>query len=90
MTDAVLDIGLQAILLAAKIAAPILITALVVGFLIGLLQSVTQVQEITLSFVPKAIAVLLVLLLFGDWMIGEIITFSENLFEQIPSILQSS
>ena len=54
-TSAVLDIGYSALVLAAKLAAPLLITALVVGFTVSLFQSVTQIQEVTLSFVPKAV-----------------------------------
>lgn len=86
-TNAVLDIGLDALLVAAKLAAPILVTALVVGFGISLIQSVTQIQEITLSFVPKAAAVGIALLVTGHWMISEITTFTTELFERIPQLL---
>lgn len=86
-TTAVLNIGLQALILAAKLCAPILVTALVVGFAISLLQSVTQVQEVTLSFVPKAIAVGVALLVAGHWMIQETISFTQDLFARIPSLL---
>ena len=86
-TNAVLDIGLQALILAAKLSAPVLITALVVGFAISLLQSITQIQEVTLSFVPKAVAVALVLLICGHWMIAESIAFTNQMFEKIPSLL---
>ncbi|TFD84884.1 flagellar biosynthesis protein FliQ [Cryobacterium serini] len=86
-TNAVLDIGLQALILAAKLSAPVLITALVVGFAISLLQSITQIQEVTLSFVPKAVAVALALLICGHWMIAESIAFTNQMFEKIPSLL---
>jgi flagellar biosynthetic protein FliQ len=86
-TNAVLDIGLQGILLAGKLAAPILITALVVGFAISLLQSITQIQEVTLSFVPKAIAVSVALIISGHWMISEIVSFTHMLFDKIPSLI---
>jgi flagellar biosynthesis protein FliQ len=86
-TNAVLDIGLQGLLITAKLAAPILITALVVGFAIGLIQSMTQIQEVTLSFVPKAAAVAVALVISGHWMISEIVSFTHNLFEKIPSLL---
>jgi len=86
-TNAVLDIGLQSLILAAKLCAPVLVTALVVGLAISLLQSVTQVQEATLSFVPKAIAVGIVLLITGHWMISETVSFTQELFLQIPSLL---
>ena len=86
-TTAVLDIGLDALVLAAKLAAPILITALVVGFAVSLLQSITQVQEVTLSFVPKAVAVGIALLVSGHWMITETVAFTTELYGRIPSLL---
>jgi len=86
-TNAVLDIGLQSLVIAGKLAAPILITALVVGFAISLMQSITQIQEVTLSFVPKAVAVALALWVSGHWMIAELVTFTEQLFEKLPSLL---
>lgn len=85
--EAVLDIGLQGLLVAAKLAAPLLVTALVVGFAISLLQSITQVQEVTLSFVPKIVAVGVALLIAGNWMISEIVQFTETMFDRIPSLL---
>ena len=88
-TDAVLDIGVQGLLVAAKLCAPILVTALVVGFTVSLLQSITQIQEVTLSFVPKAIAVSLALLICGHWMISEMISFTHELFARIPGLLGS-
>jgi flagellar biosynthetic protein FliQ len=84
---AVMDIGLQGLFLAAKLAAPILITALVVGFAISLLQSITQIQEVTLSFVPKAIAVAIALLVSGQWMISETVSFTQAMFDKIPQLL---
>ena len=86
-TNAVLDIGLQSMILAAKLSAPVLITALVVGFAVSLLQSITQIQEVTLSFVPKAIAVAVALLIAGHWMIAESVAFTHEVFARIPSLL---
>lgn len=86
-TNAVLDIGLAGLVTAAKLAAPLLITSLVVGFAISLFQSMTQIQEITLTFVPKALAVGIALLVSGHWMITEIVEFTYLLFERIPSLL---
>ncbi|MFF2631396.1 flagellar biosynthesis protein FliQ [Microbacterium sp. NPDC058021] len=85
--EAVLDIGMQGLMLAAKLAAPLLITALVVGFAISLLQSITQIQEVTLSFVPKAIAVAIALIVCGNWMIAEAIAFTHEMFARIPQLL---
>ena len=86
-SNAVLDIAMQGIIIAAKLAAPILITALVVGFAISLLQSITQIQEVTLSFVPKAAAVGIALVVCGNWMISEMVTFTQGLFASIPNLL---
>ena len=83
----VIDIGVQALVVAAKLGAPMLITALVVGFAISVFQSITQIQEVTLSFVPKAVAVALALVIAGQWMIAEIVTFTQSLFERIPQLV---
>lgn len=84
----VMQLAVQAMLLGTKLAGPILIVSLVMGFLISLLQSVTQVQEMTLTFVPKLIAVGLILLFLGNWMMHETVTFTEGLIHNIPRYLQ--
>jgi flagellar biosynthetic protein FliQ len=87
MSDAaVLEIALQAIIIAAKLAAPILLVTLGVGFFISLLQSVTQIQEVTLTFVPKLLAVALVILFAGNWMLAEMVSFTTALYEGIPRL----
>lgn len=83
-----MQLAVQAMILGAKLAGPILLVSLVMGFLISLLQSVTQVQEMTLTFVPKLIAVALILLFFGNWMMHESVTFAEHLITNIPRYLQ--
>jgi flagellar biosynthetic protein FliQ len=88
-TSAVLDICLQALIAAAKLAAPVLITSLVVGLAISLVQSITQLQEATLSFVPKAVAVSIALVVCGHWMISEMVSFTNDLFARIPSLINS-
>jgi flagellar biosynthesis protein FliQ len=90
MTDAmILELGLGAMTMAAKLAAPVLVTALVVGFAISLFQSVTQIQEATLSFVPKALACGAALLFSGNWMLHQMLTYTTQLFERIPQLLGS-
>jgi flagellar biosynthetic protein FliQ len=88
-TSAVLDICLQALIAAAKLAAPVLVTSLVVGLAISLVQSITQLQEATLSFVPKAVAVSIALVVCGHWMISEMVSFTNDLFARIPSLINS-
>lgn len=83
----VIHLGLQAMLITGKLAAPILATALVIGFAISLFQSITQIQEVTLSFVPKVVGIAVALLLSGNWMVHEIISFTTQLFAQIPALV---
>lgn len=84
MTDAtVLHLAQQTFIIAAKLSSPILLTALVVGVIISLLQAITQVQEMTLTFVPKIIAVGLVILLTGSWVLHSLIDFTQGLFENL-------
>ncbi|SOC47071.1 flagellar biosynthetic protein FliQ [Blastococcus aggregatus] len=88
MSDAdVTEIAAQTMMLAAKVAAPILLTALAVGFLISLFQAATQIQEPTLSFVPKMISVAVVLLITGNWVLSSLVDFTEHLFDQLPRLL---
>ena len=86
-SNAVLDLSIQALVITGKLAAPVLITSLVVGFAISLLQSITQIQEVTLSFVPKAVAVAVALIVCGHWMISELVSFTHDLFARIPSLV---
>ena len=83
----VLDLAQDALIVAAKLAAPILVTALVVGFAISLVQSITQIQEVTLSFVPKAVAVAIAMIVCGQWMIAEMVSFTTDLFSRIPALV---
>jgi flagellar biosynthesis protein FliQ len=88
MSDSdVTDIAMQTMMLSAKIAAPILLTALLVGFMISLFQAATQIQEPTLSFVPKMIAVAIALLVTGNWVLSELVSFTNQLFESLPRLL---
>ncbi|WP_423922020.1 flagellar biosynthesis protein FliQ [Frigoribacterium sp. 2-23] len=86
-SNAVLDLSMQALIITGKLAAPVLITSLVVGFAISLLQSITQIQEVTLSFVPKAVAVAIALIVCGHWMISEMVSFTTAAFDRIPQLL---
>jgi flagellar biosynthesis protein FliQ len=83
----VTDIAMQTMMLSAKIAAPILLTALLVGFMISLFQAATQIQEPTLSFVPKMIAVAIALLVTGNWVLNTLVSFTNQLFESLPRLL---
>jgi flagellar biosynthetic protein FliQ len=86
-SSAVLKIATQALLLMAQLAAPMVLTALAIGFAVSLIQSITQIQEVTLSFVPKVIGVGIALLICGNWMLHTMVSFTQHLFESIPSLL---
>jgi flagellar biosynthesis protein FliQ len=83
----VTELAVQTMTMAAKVSAPILLTALLVGFLISLFQAATQIQEQTLSFVPKMIAVAIALLVTGNWVLNEMVTFTQSLFDMLPRLL---
>ena len=88
MTDTdVVQIALHTMTVALQLSAPILLTALAVGFTISLFQSMTQIQEFTLAFVPKVVAVGAALLISGNWMLHTMISFTQQLFDMIPGLL---
>jgi flagellar biosynthetic protein FliQ len=84
--DFVLDLGKQALILTLILSAPMLLLGLAVGVIISILQSVTQIQEMTLTFVPKIIATVLALIFFGPWMLRLLIGFTIQLYSRIPEL----
>lgn len=88
MTDTqIIEIVAGALLISLKLAGPVLVMTLVVGVVVSLLQTVTQIQEQTLTFVPKLIGVGLVLLLGGSWMLRELVAWVTELWNTIPSLI---
>jgi flagellar biosynthesis protein FliQ len=86
VTDSqVLEIMTNAMLLASKLAGPLLITALALGVIVSLIQTVTQIQEMTLTFVPKILAMMVVLVIAGNWMLRETTSFTHQLWSSIPT-----
>ena len=85
--ETVLDIGREALWLAVLLAGPLLGAALAVGLFIGVIQAATQIQEMTLSFIPKLLALVVVLFIVGPWMLRIVVTFSERLFMDIPGLV---
>ena len=83
----VIDIGTRALIVTAKIAGPFLIVVLAVGVVIGLLQSVTQLQEQTLTFVPKLIGSAIVIAVSGNWMLATLVSFGTELMASVPALL---
>lgn len=84
--DSVVHLALEALLVTLKVAGPILFIALLVGLLVSVFQAITQIQELTLAFIPKIIAVGLVIGLAGPWMLDQMISWTTELFSAIPSV----
>lgn len=76
----------DALMTALKTAGPILLVAIVIGLLISIIQATTQIQEQTLTFVPKLIGVALVGLLLGNWMLHNIVSFTQRIFELVIKV----
>jgi flagellar biosynthetic protein FliQ len=79
-----IDLGRRAVSLILILGAPVLLTALIVGLIVSVFQAVTQIQELTLSFVPKIVAMLAAIALVGPWMLERLIEFSREMFGQLP------
>ena len=85
-TAMVLDIARSALWVSVLVCAPLLAVALGVGLLIGVVQAATSINEATLSFIPKLIAMALALLLFGSWQLGTLVEFTRGMFQRIPAL----
>ena len=79
--------GQQALQLALMIGAPMLLVALAIGLLVGMFQAATQINEATLSFIPKVIAMAAVLVFMGPWMLRLLTEFTRRLIESIPTLV---
>ena len=85
--DSVVNIGQQALLVLLMVSAPMLLAALAVGLLVSIFQAATQINEMTLSFIPKLVAVFVTLVVAGPWIMSTLIDFIRRLFTQIPSLI---
>jgi flagellar biosynthetic protein FliQ len=83
----VLDAGRHTLTVALQLSLPVLLFALVAGVLVSIFQAVTQIQEFTLTFVPKLLAVMLALGLFGSWMISTMVRFFTDVYNHMPPVL---
>lgn len=83
----VLDIASQAIWLIIKCSAPLLISSLIVGLIISIFQTVTSIQEQTLTFVPKIITIFIVLIITGDWIINNILNFIQDVYSRFSDFV---
>jgi flagellar biosynthetic protein FliQ len=85
--DVVVNLAMQAMQLALKLGGPIMIVGLVIGLAISVFQAVTQIQEQTLSFIPKIIGLAVVIVVAGPWMLGQLLVYTEELWGSIPSMV---
>jgi flagellar biosynthetic protein FliQ len=85
--DQVVSICVSTMELALKIAMPILLVGLIVGLVVSIFQAATQIQEQTLSFIPKIAGLAVVLVVAGPWMLGQLLTWTEDLYGQIPKLV---
>jgi flagellar biosynthetic protein FliQ len=86
-TDLVINLAMDAMSLAMKVALPLLLAGLVVGLLVSVFQAVTQIQEQTLSFIPKIVAVVVVFVVAGPWMLDQLLAYTEQLYAAIPKLI---
>ena len=85
--DTVVSLASQAMSLALKVAGPMLVAALVVGLVVSIFQAVTQIQEQSLSLIPKIIGVAGVIIVLGPWMLGQLVSYTSALYTAIPSMV---
>lgn len=85
--DVVVSLAMQAMQLALKVGGPILMVGLVIGLAISVFQAVTQIQEQTLSFIPKIIGMAMVIVILGPWMLGQLLVYTEELWTSIPTMV---
>ena len=82
--ESLMTLGRQALELTIIISAPVLLTALIIGLLVSIFQAATQINEQTLSFIPKLVGMFVVLVIAGPWMVSLMVDFIHNLFTNIP------
>ncbi len=85
--DVVISLTLEAMVLAMKIGMPLLLVGLVLGLVVSVFQAVTQIQEQTLAFIPKVIGLAVVLVIGGPWMLDQVVTYTQELYSSIPTVV---
>ena len=86
-SDTVIELGRQAMNVTVLLSAPLLLSALAAGLAIGMFQAATQIQDMTLSFIPKLVVLVVVLGVAGPWMLGQLLDYTRQLFSMIPSLV---
>lgn len=87
--DTVTHLSIQAMMVTLKVSAPFLLAGLVVGLVVSIFQAATQIQEPTLSFIPKIVATGVVVAVGGPWMLDQMVAYTQALFASIPSLVNS-
>ena len=85
--DTVINLATQAMTLAVEVAGPMLIAGLVIGLVISIFQAVTSIQEQTLTFIPKIIALAVIIVVLGPWMLRQVVDYTENFYQSIPTLI---
>ena len=85
--DTVISLATDAIILALKVGGPMLLVGLLVGLAVSVFQAVTQIQEMTLTFIPKIIALVLVMVIGGPWMLSQLLLYTTELYTGIPELV---
>jgi flagellar biosynthetic protein FliQ len=85
--DSIVNIGQQALLVLLMVSAPMLLAALAVGLLVSIFQAATQINEMTLSFIPKLVTVFLTMVVAGPWIMSTLIDYIRRLYTQIPGLI---
>ena len=86
-SDVVISLATQALSVTVKIALPLLLAGLTVGLVVSVIQAITQIQEQTLTFIPKILATVAVLLIGGPWMLNQLLTYAQQLWLSIPQMI---
>lgn len=85
--DTVVSLATQAMTLALEVAGPLLLVGLTVGLIVSIFQAVTQIQEQSLSFIPKIVGVAVLIVVLGPWMLDQIVSYAHNLYLSIPQLV---
>jgi flagellar biosynthesis protein FliQ len=85
--DTVINLGQQAMGLVIKVGAPLLVTGLAVGLVVSVFQTITQIQEQSLTFIPKIAATAVVIVVAGPWMLNQLLSYTEELYRAIPTLV---
>jgi flagellar biosynthetic protein FliQ len=88
--DTVINLATQAMTLAVEVAGPMLLAGLAIGLVISIFQAVTSIQEQTLTFIPKIIALAVIIVVLGPWMLRQMVDYTENLYTEIPTLISGA